>query len=240
MFVSDALEHEQGGNGEITPYTDSLGRLMLVIKRKWPKLTVAEREEFRPLRCFQDMFTDPAHFEDLEWDRMFRLCLEFEAEHKCAIAPRQTVGENPIGKWLSIQKGLYTKSRTDRRIRCRINKLQQLRTFREWIQTRRMSDNETFQASWDAAVDGLNRAARNLAPSSSSKTSAKETCYDLLGVGRTASDELIRSAYRLAALKHHPDKGGDQSVYLKISKAYEILADPVKRKAYDKSLDNIF
>lgn len=33
--------------------------------------------------------------------------------------------------------------------------------------------------------------------------------------------------------KHHPDKGGNSSLYLKIQRAYEVLSDRTKRSIYD-------
>lgn len=57
--------------------------------------------------------------------------------------------------------------------------------------------------------------------------------YDTLGVGRSASPEEIKSAYRKLAMKHHPDRGGDQKQFQQITEAYETLSDPDKKAFYD-------
>lgn len=58
--------------------------------------------------------------------------------------------------------------------------------------------------------------------------------YEILGVERTASPEEIKKAYRKLAVKHHPDKGGDQEKFKEISAAYEILSDAEKKNNYDQ------
>lgn len=58
--------------------------------------------------------------------------------------------------------------------------------------------------------------------------------YELLGISPGATQDEIKSAYRKAALKHHPDKGGDENMFKKISKANDILSDPERRQQYDR------
>merc|ERR1740121_708241 len=58
--------------------------------------------------------------------------------------------------------------------------------------------------------------------------------YEILEVSKSASDADIKKAYRKLAVKHHPDKGGDQEKFKEITKAYEALSDPEKRAKYDK------
>jgi curved DNA-binding protein len=57
--------------------------------------------------------------------------------------------------------------------------------------------------------------------------------YDTLGVGKSASPEEIKSAYRKLAMKHQPDRGGDQKKFQSITEAYETLSDPDKKAFYD-------
>ena len=67
---------------------------------------------------------------------------------------------------------------------------------------------------------------------------AKRDYYDILGVGKTASKEEIKKAYRTTAFKFHPDKNpGDDSAetnFKKAAQAYEVLADSNKRAKYDQ------
>jgi DnaJ-class molecular chaperone len=62
--------------------------------------------------------------------------------------------------------------------------------------------------------------------------------YEILGVGRNASEKEIKQAYRSLARKHHPDiNPGDKSAEAKfkeINAAYEVLSNPEKRKKYDQ------
>jgi DnaJ family protein A protein 2 len=58
--------------------------------------------------------------------------------------------------------------------------------------------------------------------------------YDVLGVDKDADAKEIKKAYRKLAVKHHPDKGGDEHLFKEINAAYEILSDEEKRKLYDK------
>lgn len=57
--------------------------------------------------------------------------------------------------------------------------------------------------------------------------------YQTLGIQPNASSEEIQKAYRKLAMKHHPDRGGDQAKFKDISAAYETLSDQNKRAEYD-------
>ncbi len=68
---------------------------------------------------------------------------------------------------------------------------------------------------------------------------AEQDYYQLLGVGRDASPDEIKKAYRKLALKYHPDKAkGDkkqaEEKFKQISEAYAVLSNPEKKKQYDQ------
>ena len=57
--------------------------------------------------------------------------------------------------------------------------------------------------------------------------------YSTLGVANNATDDDIKKAYRKLAMKHHPDRGGDEATFKRISEAYDILSDPQKKQIVD-------
>jgi DnaJ-class molecular chaperone len=61
--------------------------------------------------------------------------------------------------------------------------------------------------------------------------------YSTLGLQRNASDADIKKAYRSMAMKHHPDRGGDEKKFKEISQAYEFLSDPQKKQMIDMGVD---
>jgi molecular chaperone DnaJ len=63
---------------------------------------------------------------------------------------------------------------------------------------------------------------------------SKRDYYEVLGVGKSASADEIKKAFRRAAVEHHPDKGGDEAKFKEINEAYEVLKDDAKRKRYDQ------
>jgi molecular chaperone DnaJ len=62
--------------------------------------------------------------------------------------------------------------------------------------------------------------------------------YALLGVGRNATEQEIKQAYRRLARQYHPDVNpGNKSAearFKEINEAHEVLSDPDKRKKYDQ------
>ena len=57
--------------------------------------------------------------------------------------------------------------------------------------------------------------------------------YSILGVNRNATPEEIKKAYRKLAMQHHPDRGGDQEQFKRVTEAYDILSSSDKKAAYD-------
>ena len=67
---------------------------------------------------------------------------------------------------------------------------------------------------------------------------AKRDYYEVLGVSREASLDEIKKSYRKIAVQNHPDRNPDDSAaeerFKEATEAYEVLADPQKRQAYDQ------
>ncbi|MEK9826008.1 MAG: DnaJ domain-containing protein, partial [Methylotenera sp.] len=67
---------------------------------------------------------------------------------------------------------------------------------------------------------------------------SKKDYYEVLGVGRDASEDEIKKAYRKLAMKYHPDRNPDnpkaEEQFKEAKEAYEILSDDQKRAAYDQ------
>jgi len=62
--------------------------------------------------------------------------------------------------------------------------------------------------------------------------------YDVLGVSPGAGADEIKRAYRQLARRYHPDISGDDraAVFLEVSRAYDVLSDPARRRSYDCGL----
>ncbi len=68
---------------------------------------------------------------------------------------------------------------------------------------------------------------------------AKRDYYEVLGVGKSASADDIKRAYRRMAMKYHPDKNPDnkqeaEAKFKECAEAYEVLSDTDKRQRYDQ------
>ncbi len=65
----------------------------------------------------------------------------------------------------------------------------------------------------------------------------KRDYYEVLGIGRDATDEEIKRAFRKLAFKYHPDHNhgdGAEEKFKEINEAYEVLSALDKRAAYDR------
>jgi DnaJ-class molecular chaperone len=61
--------------------------------------------------------------------------------------------------------------------------------------------------------------------------------YSTLGLTRGASEADIKKAYRSMAMKHHPDRGGDEKKFKEVEEAYRTLTDPQKKQMVDAGMD---
>ena len=59
--------------------------------------------------------------------------------------------------------------------------------------------------------------------------------YEVLGIEEQATSNEIKRAYKKLALKHHPDKGGRQEDFQKVTNAFSILSNQEKRDEYDEN-----
>ena len=70
----------------------------------------------------------------------------------------------------------------------------------------------------------------------------QENYYRLLNVASTATTAEITRAYRVAIKKAHPDRAlpefrsAQEEITKDLNRAYSTLADPVKRRAYDRTI----
>ncbi len=66
----------------------------------------------------------------------------------------------------------------------------------------------------------------------------KRDYYEILGVGKDATENEIKKAYRKLAVKYHPDRNPDDKSagekFREATEAYEILKDPQKKQQYNQ------
>ena len=67
---------------------------------------------------------------------------------------------------------------------------------------------------------------------------SKRDYYEILGVGKSASADEIKKAYRKVAMQYHPDRNpGDKAAeekFKEAAEAYEVLSDTEKKSQYDR------
>ncbi|EPS99721.1 hypothetical protein FOMPIDRAFT_1147106 [Fomitopsis schrenkii] len=69
------------------------------------------------------------------------------------------------------------------------------------------------------------------------KQSRQKDYYKVLGVSRSADAKEIKKAFRNAARKAHPDKGGSEAKMAAVNEAYEVLNNPELRARFDNGED---
>lgn len=65
--------------------------------------------------------------------------------------------------------------------------------------------------------------------------------YEILEINKTASQDVIKAAYKTLVKRYHPDNGkdiADEGKLTYINEAYEVLSDVEKRKEYDRKLES--
>lgn len=78
------------------------------------------------------------------------------------------------------------------------------------------------------------------------KKSKRKDYYKILGIGKQATEEEIKKAYRKRALVHHPDRHANSTEeekkeqerkFKEVGEAYTVLSDPAKKSRYDNGYD---
>ncbi|CAL1702018.1 unnamed protein product [Somion occarium] len=103
----------------------------------------------------------------------------------------------------------------------------------EWDDAVRMLE-KAFESSGRSNRDihqRLQRAQKLL------KQSRQKDYYKVLDVSRDADAKTIKKAFRKAAMKAHPDKGGSEAKMATVNEAYEVLSKPELRQRFDNGDD---
>ena len=70
------------------------------------------------------------------------------------------------------------------------------------------------------------------------KKAKRKDFYEILGLKRNANAKQIKKAYRTLVKEYHPDNNKERAnwaknQFIEVTKAYETLSDPEKRRVYD-------
>lgn len=93
-----------------------------------------------------------------------------------------------------------------------------------------------------SAVSPLCTHRRHASGAASAQAAAKVNHYRSLGVDTDATPQEVKAAYRQLALTYHPDvaveahRSQAEVLFRRVSEAYEVLSDPVRRRAHDGEL----
>ena len=74
-------------------------------------------------------------------------------------------------------------------------------------------------------------------PPSKKPETGRKTYYEILNVAPDANEGEIKKAYRILAVTHHPDHGGNPQKFSEVNEAYRALTNPEKRTAYNLSIN---
>jgi hypothetical protein len=66
-----------------------------------------------------------------------------------------------------------------------------------------------------------------------SRFNSSKDYYSVLGADEDASQSEIERLYKRLAVRHHPDRGGDEEEMKSLNEAYRVLGDASARRAYD-------
>lgn len=95
-----------------------------------------------------------------------------------------------------------------------------------------MAGYKTYDTSegFGSAAEWRENFKERLGVEAATKIVGKNTPRSIVGVDETcASWEDIKSAFRKAVMKHHPDRGGDPAEFRKVYAAYELLETEFRR-----------
>jgi hypothetical protein len=90
---------------------------------------------------------------------------------------------------------------------------------RAWMRVLRGQEAWPSRASREPAVPRARRSPPG--GDAGAPTTAPTSIWEMLGVGRDATDEELKAAYRKRVLAAHPDHGGDDAAFRAIVRAYD-------------------